>query len=75
MLIHPVTYIMPDGTEIIIEKKEDRKLIKEWYEANPGVEEKPELQYPVDIKYKDGTIKTINNKEEMIQAKKDCEKP
>ena len=30
------------------------------------------LQYPVDIKFKDGTIKTINNEEEMKIAYDYC---
>ena len=73
VMVFPVTYTMPDGTEITIEKKEDRKLIRSWYEANPGNKEKPILQYPVDIKYKDGTMATINNKQEMRRAKAECE--
>ena len=71
-LVYPVTFIMPDGSEIVLNSKEDRILIRQWYEAHPDVAEKPELQFPVDIKYKDGTVKTINNKEEMMEAKKGC---
>lgn len=69
----PVTFEMPDGTEITIEEKEDWELIKAWYEANPDVKEKPSIEYPVDVKFKDGTVKTINNKEEMFRARKACE--
>ena len=74
-LVYPVTYIMPDGTEITINSKDDKEgrlAIKAWYEAHPDYKEKPSLKYPVDIKYKDGTIKTINNKEEMRRARADC---
>jgi hypothetical protein len=72
VLVHPVTFIMPDGTEIEITSKEDRYLIKQWYEAHPEETERPELQFPVEIKYKDGTVVTINNQEEMKAAKEDC---
>lgn len=72
-LVLPVTYIMPDGMEIVLENKEDRQLIKDWYIAHPDVKERPELQFPVEIKWKDGTIKTINNIEEMKKAKEACE--
>lgn len=71
-LVLPVTYTMPDGTKIDVETKEDRALIKAWYEAHPDVKERPELNFPVDIEYRDGTIKTINSKEEMKKAKEDC---
>jgi len=69
----PVTFIMPDGSTITVEEKEDWMLIKEWYLANPGVREKPSLEYPVDIKWKDGTIKTINNDGEMRLAFAYCD--
>ena len=74
-LVFPVTYIMPDGTEITIHSKDDREgrlAMKAWYEANPGNSEKHSLKFPVEIKYKDGTIKTINNQEEMRRAKAAC---
>lgn len=75
VLIFPVTYIMPDGTEITVTGKYDKEgwlAIKAWYEANPGNTDKHTLQFPVEIKYKDGTIKTINNRQEMRQARLDC---
>ena len=74
-LVYPVTYIMPDGTEITINSKDDKEgrlAIKAWYEAHPDCKEKHSLKYPVDIKYKDGTIKTINNQEEMRRARMAC---
>lgn len=74
-LIYPVTFIMQDGTEFDIESKDDEegwREIKAWYESHPDYYAKPELQFPVDIKYKDGTIVTINNAEEMREAREDC---
>ncbi len=71
-LVFPVTYTMPDGSEIIIEEREDYMLIREWYTEHPDVNEKPELNFPVDIKYKDGTVVTINNEEEMREAREGC---
>ena len=72
-MVLPVTFTMPDGSEITIEVREDWMLLKSWHEENPDYEEKPVLQFPVDIKWKDGTIQTINNEEEMIIARKKCE--
>ena len=59
---------MPDGSEITIETKEDRILIKTWYEQHPDYDQKPQLQFPVDIKYKDGLVKTISSQEELKLA-------
>ncbi len=72
-LVYPITFIMPDESSITLNDDED-SAVKDWYEANPDVEEKPELQYPVDIIYeKDETVTiTIANEDEMIDAKKDC---
>ena len=57
-LVYPVTFIMPDRSTITIDNEEDWGGIRSWYEANPGSEEEPALQYPVDIVYEtdDGTV-------------------
>jgi hypothetical protein len=47
-----------------------KKAKMRWKEA--GI--RPELQFPVDIKYKDGVVVTINSHEEMKKAKEDCNK-
>ncbi|KAA3631892.1 MAG: hypothetical protein DWQ02_15685 [Bacteroidetes bacterium] len=72
-LLYPVSYTMPDGSTITAaDEKQYWTLIKGWYEENPEVEEKPELLYPVDIKYTVGTIETIQDEAEMIAVKEDC---
>ena len=72
-MIYPVTYTMPDGSEITGENRKDIRIaIKAWYEANPGVEERPVLQFPVDIKMK-GEIITVNNAAELQEIKKSCD--
>lgn len=71
-LVYPVTYSMPDGSEIVIAERADRALIRNWYLEHPDFQEKPTLVYPVDIVYPDGSSTTINNSEEMRAAKRDC---
>ena len=77
-LVFPVTYIMPDGSTITVETKDDDagwQLIKNWYDANPDSDERPTLQFPVDITYEteDGdTTLTVNNDEEMNYVKSRC---
>jgi hypothetical protein len=72
-LVYPVSYVLPDGINI---SADDEKAfwvaIKSWYNENPDVEDKPVLQYPVDIKYKDGSIRTIIDEAAMIEVKEDC---
>lgn len=72
-MVFPVTFTMPDGSEISGENKmEVRTAIKAWYEANPGVEEKPALQFPVEIEYEDGSVVTLENAEELRAAFREC---
>jgi len=73
-LVLPTSWTMPDGSTITINTKDDWATVKDWYEAHPDDKTKPSLEYPVDIFWVDKDItKTINNEDEMIEAKKDCE--
>ncbi len=76
-MLFPVTFTMPDGSSITVETDDGEGWaeLKDWYEDNPDSEERPTLQYPVDIVYRtdDGdSVVTINNESEMIAAKEDC---
>ena len=74
-LVLPVTFVMPDGSSITIDDEEDWVDLRGWYEANPGSDEEPALQYPVEIIYEtdEGTVTvTINNDEEMDAAEEEC---
>lgn len=71
--VYPVTFTLPDGTTTSGDKETLHTQIKEWYEANPDAEERPSLQFPVEITFEDGTIQTINSDEELEAAKESCE--
>ncbi len=74
-LVLPVSYTMPDGSTITVESQEDWTAIRDWYNVNPDSEERPTLQFPVDITYEteDGdTTLTVNNDEEMEYVKSRC---
>ena len=77
-LVFPVTYIMPDGSTYEISSDEDEsgwEELKEWYDSNPDSDQRPELQYPVDIitwENEESATITINSEEEMIAAKEEC---
>ena len=76
-LVYPVTFTMPDGSSLTIENGDEGwDELKDWYDENEGYEEvRPEIQYPVDIVYEteegDSTV-TLNNDEEMEEAKQEC---
>ena len=76
-LVLPVTYVMPDGSTITVSSDDDDNWVelKAWYEANPESEEKPGLQYPVDISFETregSTTLTVTNDEEMRGAYGRC---
>ena len=81
-ILYPVNYLMPDGTiiEISADGEDGWAIIKSWYNDNPDSEERPALQYPVDIIYEidvdegtqDQRIVTINSEDEMMAAKEEC---
>ena len=76
-LVYPVTYVMPDGSTISVTSDDEDGWsdLKDWYEENEDSEDKPELQYPVDIvvETEEGSSTvTINGEEEMAAAKREC---
>ena len=76
-LVMPYTLIMPDASLITIETEEDREKVEEWYKNNPDSKDRPSIQFHVDIIVEtdegERTI-TINNEEEMKEAKGRCER-
>jgi hypothetical protein len=71
-LVLPATFVMPDGSSITVEDENSYMAVRDWYANNSDSKEKPTLQYPVNIIYRDGDTKTINNDEEMASVKEDC---
>jgi hypothetical protein len=72
-LVYPVTYTM-SGSATITGNDEEAidSGIKDWYLANPDSDEKPSLNYPVDIIFEDESTQAIANDDEMLLALKDC---
>ena len=70
-LIYPITFVIEDGTTITMENSEDWSTLKAWHEANPE-SDRPILEYPVDITFRNGNTQTIHTDEEMKNAKEIC---
>ncbi|MCK5145737.1 hypothetical protein KAR48_03215 [bacterium] len=68
--VYPVVFIMPDGSTITgNDEKEVGAAIRDWYDANPEVTDRPQLQFPVDVILEDGSLLTISTEEEMKELK------
>ncbi len=72
-LVLPVHYLMPDGSDFIVEIKDDWAALRAWYESHPDYNAKPIMQYPVDIEFKGDKIITVTNEREMMRYKKGCD--
>lgn len=71
-IVFPYTLIFSDSSTITLNSKEDLQLVRDWYEANPDVRERPELLFPIEINYGDTLRVTINNEEELNEARANC---
>lgn len=70
--VFPIDFIMPDATSITLNSSDDWVLIRDWYEANPTINERPELVFPVEVTLEDGTVQTLINSEELRDVKQSC---
>ena len=73
-LIYPITFIFPDGSTIaIIENTEQGwEELKNWYEQNLTFEFDWNIQFPLDIKFQDGSFGTVDSFLELSAIKEMC---
>lgn len=71
-LVLPVTFTMPDASEIIVNTRADFKLVRQWHKDNPDATTRASLNFPVEIIYRDGTTATVNDATEYEAAKDNC---
>ena len=69
-LVYPLSLTLPDGTVLSGGEVELWEAIKAWYEANPTVDAKPELKYPLQIAWpgKDA-LASLNGAADLEAAK------
>lgn len=73
-LVYPIGIEYPDGTVIEYEKWRDARLaLREWKLDNLDAEERPKLDFPIEVVL-DGAEEatTVNSREELRQIKEDC---
>lgn len=71
-LVLPVTFTMPDNSEITVTERADFRLIREWHKENPTVTEKGTINFPIEVEFRDGTTATITDQTEFDAAKDSC---
>ena len=72
----PVSFTMPDGTVLTAEDEKDlEEKMQAFYESYTGEKKRPEVVFPVDLMFEDGSSLTGNSPEEMKQAwKENCKR-
>lgn len=69
----PLTLIFPDGTtETYSDRRSMHQALREWKRNNPGFDVRPVLAFPMNVIMEDGTIVTVNSKEELKALKESC---
>ena len=74
-VVLPVTFLMPDGSSLVVAEESDWRSIDEWYVENSDVEEEPDYQFPIEVVYdseEGSNTVVINNQEELQAAEQDC---
>ncbi len=73
-LIFPIIFNMPDYTDITVTDNSEQGWfsLKNWYLNHPDTKFEWDLQYPVEIIHNDTELISVNNFEEMIELKKNC---
>ena len=71
---YPLTVVFPDGTTAEAEtRREIKQLARAYKEANPDAEEKPMVQFPIEVTLEDETVISVASKEELKALKENCE--
>ena len=72
----PVSFTMPDGSVLTAEDEKDlEEKMQAFYESYTGEKKRPEVVFPVDLIFEDGSSLTVNSPEEMKQAwKENCKR-
>ena len=71
-IVFPYSIIMPDGSIITQEKREDFMLVRDWYASNPDSEERPSFVFPVTVTFGEGDNVTVHNQEVLRETLKEC---
>ena len=74
-VVFPITIQFPDGTTASATDRQSlHQLLRTWHQANPDVQERPKMVFPITVKMtEDGALVTVNSREELHDLKESCE--
>ncbi|MEK9604239.1 MAG: hypothetical protein VW127_07445 [Flavobacteriaceae bacterium] len=70
--VYPISFTLGSNDFEVSDRESLLKTLKDWYIDHPESNESPKLKYPLEIKDKDGALKTIRKREELNEAFEDC---
>jgi hypothetical protein len=72
--VFPIDFIMPDSTFVVLMKKADWILIRDWYKANPKAAKRAKIVFPLEVTLEDGTVQTLLDINDLKEVKDACKK-
>lgn len=73
-VVFPITIEFPDGSTATADSRQAmHQLLRTWKQNNPGNTERPKMVFPITVKMaEDGTLVTVNSRDELRALKADC---
>jgi len=72
-LVYPVDIALPASDTITADDRETLKLtLRNWRKENRGSSERPQLVFPIEVQYEDGSIASIEDKDALLALKETC---
>lgn len=72
--VYPITFLLPGGDTLIVAKDEDWQKLDQWYDNHQETKAFPEIKFPVNIVFWDGTQGSITNREVEETLIEECTK-
>lgn len=76
-VVFPLTVEFPEGTTDsetteVADRRELKQLIRRWKHANPDVDERPSVVFPITVELEDGSTQEIADRDELQALKESC---
>jgi hypothetical protein len=69
----PVSVLFPDGsTQQAADRSALQTIARTWHQSNPNSSTHPEIVFPISVTRKDGTVVSVNNKDELKALRTSC---
>ncbi|HMX38874.1 MAG TPA: hypothetical protein PKD78_01060 [Saprospiraceae bacterium] len=74
-IVFPITIQFPDSSTVAVNSRQElHQTLRDWRKNNPGATARPQIVFPITVKMTDdGTLVTVNSRDELRQLKEDCE--